>query len=439
MGKGTKLIGSLIGAGREAYVHRQDKSAQQVDASAQGRPDSPDSPSEHDEQFDEEDWALDEASGELSTGEPRVPRSLLIKTPGIETPPSHLRPLPYPVILPQRRPQTKSRGFVRAYAPLLGECKGIDEQTFLRFLDEFYDKSQVSDSLQAVNVAANMVGMVPSVTAIAVSAATSAATRIAIEGQGRQRTNAYLDQINERLFNPRNLHCVVMTFKPASAQQFVNVDMDPTNEAIAKSMNKEHKLGKMKASSGTSKGEFTIPEAAPLVYPTIDKVAFATSEHGQAPPAAKQNSLKRSGVFLADYLDRRAEAEYAGTHGLDSKLSVAGATDQQKFASRYSDPNHPANSGSIVALLTGGAVDPRAKILGRRADMRAKLSGQTLTEQDRQNVAMGRGGPTTKEKRKGPIRASVKKVMTEDVMYLLIAEIPPPAEIAKTAERQRGA
>ena len=43
------------------------------------------------------------------------------------------RPLPAPVILPQRRPKNKQRGFVRGYAPLLGECSGIDQQTFLDF------------------------------------------------------------------------------------------------------------------------------------------------------------------------------------------------------------------------------------------------------------------------------------------------------------------
>jgi hypothetical protein len=436
LGRGTKLVGSLIGAGSEAYAHHKEKSAQKAHANAQDHSDDSDVQHEYDEQLDEENWALDEASGELATDESQLGHTLLIETSGLEIPTDHLRTLPYPVILPQRRPQTKSRCFVRAYAPLLGDCKGIDEETFLKFLDEFHDKSQTSDSLQAVNVAAIVVGMVPSVIAMAVATATSAATRVAIEGQGRYRSNSYLDQINEKLFNPRNLHCVIMTFKPESSQQFIDVDMSRTNEALTKSMNHEHKLGKMKASSGTSKGEFTIPEAAPLVYPTIDKVAFATSEHLQALPAPKQNALKRSSAFLQDYLDRRAEAEYAGTHGEGSKLTVPGATDQQKFASRYSDPNHPANSGSIIALLTGGAIDPRAKILGKRADLRAKRSGQALTEQDRHNIAMGRGGPPKKH---APVRGTMRKVLSENVVYMLIAEIPSPEEIVKMTAREQQA
>lgn len=44
--------------------------------------------------------------------------------------------LPAAVIIPQRRPQSKTRGFVRAYAPDLGNC-GINQQVFMQFLEGF--------------------------------------------------------------------------------------------------------------------------------------------------------------------------------------------------------------------------------------------------------------------------------------------------------------
>ena len=44
--------------------------------------------------------------------------------------------LPAAVIIPQRRPQSKTRGFVRAYAPDLDNC-AIDQQVFMRFLEGF--------------------------------------------------------------------------------------------------------------------------------------------------------------------------------------------------------------------------------------------------------------------------------------------------------------
>ena len=50
--------------------------------------------------------------------------------------------LPCPVIIPQRRPHKKSRGFVRAYAPALEEC-GIDQDGFMSFHRAMFKASQV--------------------------------------------------------------------------------------------------------------------------------------------------------------------------------------------------------------------------------------------------------------------------------------------------------
>lgn len=50
--------------------------------------------------------------------------------------------IPCPVIIPQRRPRKKGRGFVRAYAPVLKDC-GIDQEVFLRFLADWEKSSKV--------------------------------------------------------------------------------------------------------------------------------------------------------------------------------------------------------------------------------------------------------------------------------------------------------
>ena len=52
--------------------------------------------------------------------------------------------IPCPVILPQRRPRKKDRGFVRAYAPVLKDC-GIGQDVFLRFLADWEKSSKVRD------------------------------------------------------------------------------------------------------------------------------------------------------------------------------------------------------------------------------------------------------------------------------------------------------
>ena len=51
-----------------------------------------------------------------------------------------------PVVIPQRRPGSKGRGFMRAYAPVLSDYD-ISEEFFLAFLKTFHKASMVSDAL----------------------------------------------------------------------------------------------------------------------------------------------------------------------------------------------------------------------------------------------------------------------------------------------------
>jgi hypothetical protein len=174
MNRIVKGIGSGIGLAAEAIAHNKEKKNLERERSKspnpQARSTSPYPPEKHaaggddaggddsdsdDFQGDEEEWALDAAAGELDTPPPYdelkdippkpvddVVASFLEKHPA-PTQGKHFQPLPCPVILPQRRPKDKSRGFIRAYAPVLGECAGIDQQTFLDFLEDFHKSSQV--------------------------------------------------------------------------------------------------------------------------------------------------------------------------------------------------------------------------------------------------------------------------------------------------------
>ena len=117
------------------------------------------------EENDEADWELDDAAKEqTATTAPRVidEHNLEVSPLGAndrqhyvdkivasfigQHPPSHSqRPskLPCSVIVPQRRPRDNTRGFIRAYAPVLSEC-GIDQTTFLQFLETMDKASKVS-------------------------------------------------------------------------------------------------------------------------------------------------------------------------------------------------------------------------------------------------------------------------------------------------------
>ena len=102
---------------------------------------------------DETIWDLDQAAedqirqGLSWTGTEKtsyvdsIVHSFLVEHPA-PSQPNYSTQLDCPVIIPQRRPGNRRRGFVRAYAPVLSGC-GIDEATFLRFLKDMYRASQV--------------------------------------------------------------------------------------------------------------------------------------------------------------------------------------------------------------------------------------------------------------------------------------------------------
>jgi len=151
------------------------------------------------EEGDEEAWDLDDAAqaaiSHTDSAEQRpVPEQQLIDTFMRSHPPPIYSPgkLPCPVILPQRRPRDKKRGFVRAYAPVLAGC-GIDQQTFLDFLETFDKSAEASQWLQVINVAAMIAGNVPSAIAVGVSIAVQFAVGVAMEVQRRQRFVPLID------------------------------------------------------------------------------------------------------------------------------------------------------------------------------------------------------------------------------------------------------
>ena len=272
---------------------------------------------------------------------------------------------------------------------------------------------------------AMIVGFVPEPIIMATTIAIQVATGTAQELQARYRTNTFLDQINTSLFKPRGLYAMIMTFKPERpTERYFNANInDSTSNALTKynspptsGLNANMRM--IRLSSGTSKGEMSLPESAPLVYPALDAAAINAASTNQALSEQKQKELKSSGGFVADYLDRRAHAAYISANP-NSKLM--GAAPSKQFASRFSDPDHPANSGTILGLLTGGHYDPKARKRGRRAQRKARRRGVQLTEVDIKNAEMGRK-PMARP-------GLIKRVLQKDVLYLMIVNLPSEQEM----------
>lgn len=423
----VKGVAAGIGAGREAYEsHKQSKAQQQDNAVASSSRDvPPDAPPEYEEvthekaaeliargeavpveggddkkhpygfddkkhlspqhsqqselsegEDDDEDddeiaWELDEAqeAADPPSYDETIQRDVVTEEGDIDVPnlvrgvlqevgPFHgQKRMPYPIVIPQRRPRNKKRGFIRAYPPIL-ENHGISQGAFLTFLKNFHIASKPSKWIAAVFVASAIVGNVPSVIAMAVSMSVQVAAGTAMELQRRSRANTFLDQMNEVLFKPRGLYALIMGFKPNMDRPVEMLTVDTDSDALIV----QHETptsgirafgSKMKVAQGKTYGEFELGEVAPLIYPSLDAAA--------ADP--NSNAFKKASKFLANYADKRAQADYAYKN---PGSSLANPQDI-KFVSRYSNPNHPASSGSLIALLTGGHVNPSSRKDQRRS------------------------------------------------------------------------
>ncbi|KAJ9131733.1 FAD binding domain protein [Pleurostoma richardsiae] len=381
--------------------------------------------------------------------------------------------LALPIIITQRRPKSRARGFIRTYAPLLQEV-GIDQATFLDFIDQLNSAVQPSPWIQAINLAALAGNAVPEPFTIMISIAVKMAADAASEVHSRSKTNAFLDRVNESFFAPRGLVCLIMTWKPRSTEALTMADFELSSSIAQASCNTQTAGGparlarRMQPSSGSSSFEW--PEAAPLTFPALDALAGSESEGASA---AKQSAIKRGGKFVEQYLDKRAQAKWAGQNP-DSKM--ANSAPKPEFHSRYADPNHPASSGDPLAFLTGGYIHTgmvssrlsggmEGRGLGRGGMLRADILGRRGVTFDRprrqakrdashmKNFQIGeaeaygqdlsrlqpRPGLGGAELGIGPgigplsLITGARKLLQTDVLYLMIVNRPTEEEMERAA------
>ncbi|KAK5728819.1 hypothetical protein LTR15_001959 [Elasticomyces elasticus] len=308
------------------------------------------------------------------------------------------QPLPLPVIIPQRRPRTRARGFIRAYAPVLDDC-GINEATFLAFLDDFYKSTQVSGLFTVIQITAIVAGFTPDLTTQVVLMGIQVAAAAAAEAQGRQRTNSFLDRMNEELFRPAGLYALIMKYKPeatstgdseatvvsrGSSMRSELVDLS-TTEIVAKynqtvcepsdekaASSRRVSLGmpvdrkNFRLASGITQGSMNLPDSAPLTFPDIDE-AFAKNKE------TFKDKAKDARSFLADYLDRRARMQYARDDP-DSRLALSET--HWAFKAELANPKHSLYQGGILHLASGGKLAPR--MVKRDEKMRDEGKGEQV-------------------------------------------------------------
>ena len=388
IGTVVRGIASGIGLASEAYHHHKQKNAQKARESQDGSSTTtqlavPDDTSKQfavsPQDIDEAAWQLDDAQQQVMGNEDPSPSASSGNRPEelaesflqrYSAPPASGRnqQLALPVVITQKRPSKRTRGFIRAYAPILNDV-GINEETFLEFIDDLNKAVLPNPWIQAINLA-SLAGMAaPEPFTVLISIAVQQVANAASTVHSRYKTNHFLNEVNKSYFMPRGLIALVMTWKPSQASETVtnvNTAMDPAITNAANESEQKSLRRKFAQSSGATAFEW--PETAPLTFPALDDVAATDTKE-------KQNALKRTGSFVAAYMDSRSRAKWAGQNP-DSKMANTGPKEQ--FHSRYSDPNHPASSGDPIALITGGHFQGFGGIRGalpQRFDRRGPIIG----------------------------------------------------------------
>ena len=115
---------------------------------------------------------------------------------------------------------------------------------------------------------------------------------------------------------------------------------------------------------------------------------------------------------------------------MGSALSVPGSG-RKDFTSRYNDPNHPVNSGNLLSTFTGGLYKPKPSLFDR--------VGAAIKESpDKKRAAQGLPpSETWKQKwaRKKKETGNKMKIFREDVMYLMIVNMPTEEELMESVAK----
>jgi hypothetical protein len=299
---------------------------------------------------DEEDWELDEASGQISNvGLPSYEESetmrinetvddLVRNVIGTLPPPVKVsdskggdrksapakKPLPCPIIIPQRRPDNNAHGFVRAYPPLLEPC-GIDQTAFMTFLVNFHKSLQSSPVFPAVQVAASIVAENITPQAISMMATVAAATGFGMgpEAPVGHEVNNFLNRMNETVFQPAGLLAIIAKYKPDEEMQRAgrpdaltslirgdHVNFSAMNSAkplynrpedAKQAGDINERMRSVRLDGAHDRAPRPSPVAAPLVFPAVDRM-LTTGVTGVV-----SNSLFSVGNVVSNYIDRRSQ------------------------------------------------------------------------------------------------------------------------------------
>lgn len=108
------------------------------------------------------------------------------------------------------------QSFLRVWAPVL-QNYNITMTEFVAFIDNLNVISTASPPLQVVDLAGGIIGMVPHHWAAIAGAAIQGTAKLGTHAVSKGRTEAYMSQVNEKMFKPRNLKVSIVSTQATRA------------------------------------------------------------------------------------------------------------------------------------------------------------------------------------------------------------------------------
>lgn len=313
-------------------------------------------------------------------------------------------PLLYPVILPQRRPKARERGFVKAYAPDLMRA-GIDQATFMAFLDGFTKALTQSPLLGAINLAGGVAGMIPTAIAPPIGIAVQLTAGVYQEVQNRKNQNAYLTKMNDELFRPRGLYCLIMAYAPNS------------DKTLQQNINTKGNDGKFRNHDGVM-GSVDFPISAELIYPE-DEEESSDDDDDDSQESSHQGSQGSQGG---------QQQQQQG--GMMASLGKAfeGFKDRrdQKATRKYMRKN------PMGAL--NGLMDPKIELTAKDREKQAKRMAKDERKREKEERKYEKKARKHPEREQGPRKRKIK----ESIMYLMIINMPKSGDMENAAKLMAG-
>lgn len=198
--------------------------------------------------------------------------------------------------------------------------------------------------------------------------------------------------MNKEFFQPRGLYCLIMTYNPKSKAAHTSVNI---TRSVRSSMKSASSILPTTRLTSNRTHSIELPEAAPLVFPIMD------------PGDPLFHPFRWTQKTYSNYFDRRAQAKYAKKN--PPKQLAAMAPAEQR-------------SGGPESWLTVAAINPIP-------------TGEGIDAVESKTPVMGYNEP--KKKKRKTNKGAGRRWFKEDVLYLMIVNLPTKAELAAVKQSRQ--